>query len=107
MTLAGAILAPRFSYMDTTVAFNPNTSFLTVIMALLGGAGSVWGPVLGVVPLVLISDFLSVTLPSYFSIVLGLCFLAIVFFIPDGILGLLQDEVASASAAHARRARRP
>jgi branched-subunit amino acid ABC-type transport system permease component len=90
MTLAGAILAPRWSYMDTTVAFNPTTSFLTVIMALLGGAGSVWGPVLGVIPLVLISDFLSVTLPNYFSVVLGLCFLGIVFFIPDGILGLLQ-----------------
>jgi len=90
MTLAGAILAPRWSYMDTSVAFNPNTSFLTVIMALLGGAGSVWGPVLGVVPLVLISDFLSVTVPNYFSVVLGLCFLGIVFFIPDGLLGLLQ-----------------
>jgi branched-subunit amino acid ABC-type transport system permease component len=91
MTLVGAILAPRWSYMDTTVAFNPNVSFLTVIMALLGGAGSVWGPVLGVVPLVIISDFLSVTVPTYFSIVLGICFLAIVFFIPDGLLGLLQS----------------
>jgi branched-chain amino acid transport system permease protein len=90
MTLAGAILAPRWSYMDTTVAFNANTSFLTVIMALLGGANSVWGPVLGVVPLVIVSDFLSVTVPSYFSVVLGLCFLAIVFYMPDGVLGLLQ-----------------
>ena len=63
MALAGAILAPRFSYMDATVAFNPTTSFLTVIMALLGGATSVWGPMLGVIPLVLISDYLSITLP--------------------------------------------
>lgn len=92
MALAGAIIAPRWSYMDTTVAFNPNVSFLTVIMALLGGANSVWGPLLGVVPLVVVSDFLSVALPNYFSIVLGLCFLAIVFFIPNGILGLLQDR---------------
>jgi branched-chain amino acid transport system permease protein len=90
MTLAGAILAPRWSYMDATVAFNPNISFLTVIMALLGGATSVWGPMLGVVPLVLISDFLSVTMPSYFSVVLGLVLLGIVFFIPNGLIGLLQ-----------------
>jgi branched-chain amino acid transport system permease protein len=90
MTLAGAILAPRWSYMDATVAFNPNTSFLTVIMALLGGATSPWGPMLGVVPLVLISDFLSVTMPSYFSVVLGLVLLGIVFFIPNGLIGLLQ-----------------
>jgi branched-chain amino acid transport system permease protein len=91
MAMAGAILAPRWSYMDPTVAFNPNTSFLTVIMALLGGATSVWGPVLGVVPLVLISDFLSVTVPSYFSVVLGLVLLAIVFFVPDGLIGLLRS----------------
>jgi branched-chain amino acid transport system permease protein len=91
MALAGAILAPRWSYMDATVAFNPNTSFLTVIMALLGGATSVWGPMLGVVPLVLISDYLSVTVPSYFSVVLGIVLLGIVFFIPNGIFGLLQS----------------
>jgi branched-subunit amino acid ABC-type transport system permease component len=89
MTLAGAILAPRWSYMDASVAFNPNTSFLTVIMALLGGATSVWGPMLGVVPLVLISDYLSVTVPNYFSVVLGLVLLAIVFLVPNGLVGLL------------------
>ena len=96
MTLAGAILAPRWSYMDATVAFNPNISFLTVIMALLGGATSVWGPMLGVVPLVLISDYLSVTMPNYFSVVLGLVLLGIVFFIPNGLIGLLQSAAARA-----------
>ena len=95
MALAGAILSPRFTYMDATVAFNPNISFLTVIMALLGGATSVWGPMLGVVPLVLISDYLSVTLPNYFSVVLGLVLLGIVFFIPDGIIGLLRSGRAA------------
>ena len=55
--------ARRHWYDSETYAFNPNTSFLTVIMALLGGATSVWGPMLGVIPLVLISDYLSVTVP--------------------------------------------
>jgi branched-subunit amino acid ABC-type transport system permease component len=90
MTLAGAILAPRRSYMDATNAFDPSTSFLTVIMALLGGATSAWGPMLGVVPLLLIKDYLSIAFPSYFSVVLGLVLLAVVFFIPNGIIGLLQ-----------------
>jgi branched-chain amino acid transport system permease protein len=90
MAMAGAILAPRWSYMDATIAFNPSTSFLTVIMALLGGATSVWGPMLGVVPLVLVSDYLSVTVPNYFSVVLGLVLLAIVLFVPDGLVGLLR-----------------
>jgi branched-subunit amino acid ABC-type transport system permease component len=91
MTLAGGILAPRRAYMDATNAFDPSTSFLTVIMALLGGATSVWGPMLGVIPLLLIKDYLSIAFPSYFSVVLGLVLLGIVFFIPNGIIGLLQS----------------
>jgi branched-chain amino acid transport system permease protein len=77
--------------MDATNAFDPSTSFLTVIMALLGGATSVWGPMLGVVPLLLIKDYLSVAFPSYFSVVLGLVLLGVVFFIPNGIIGLLHS----------------
>jgi len=46
---------------------------------------------LGVVPLMLISDYLSVKVPEYFSIVLGLVLLGIVFFIPDGLIGLLRS----------------
>jgi branched-chain amino acid transport system permease protein len=95
MTLAGAILAPRRAYMDATIAFNPETSFLTVIMALLGGANSVWGPMLGVVPLLLIKDYLSIAFPSYFSVVLGLVLLGIVFLIPHGLIGLLQSGAAA------------
>ena len=91
MTLVGAILAPRWSYIDPTIAFNPSISFLTVIMALLGGMNRLWGPALGVVPLTLLSDYLSTSVPNYFSIVLGACFLAIVFFIPHGLSGLAES----------------
>jgi branched-chain amino acid transport system permease protein len=97
MTLAGAILAPRRSYMDAGNAFNPEISFLTVIMALLGGANSVWGPILGVVPLVVIQDYLSIAWASHFSVLLGLVLLAVVFFIPNGLIGLLR-----AAGTHAR-----
>jgi branched-chain amino acid transport system permease protein len=90
MTLAGAILAPRRSYMDAGNAFNPEISFLTVIMALLGGANSAWGPMLGVVPLVVIQDYLSIAWASHFSVLLGLVLLGVVFFIPDGLIGLLR-----------------
>jgi branched-chain amino acid transport system permease protein len=100
MTLAGAILAPRRSYMDATNAFDPSISFLTVIMALLGGATSVWGPMLGVVPLLLIKDYLSIAFPSYFSVVLGLVLLGIVFFIPHGLIGLLQSGTRAIRTHH-------
>ena len=91
MALAGAILAPKNSYVTAQSVFNPEVSFLTVIGALLGGATSVWGPVLGVVPLLLVKDYLSIAYSSHFSVLLGIVLLGIVFFIPDGLIGLLRN----------------
>ena len=62
---------------------------------------------LGVVPLVLVSDFLSMKFPNYFSVVLGLVLLCTVFLIPNGIHGLLQSwRGRRGSEGIARRLRR-
>ena len=98
MALAGAILAPKNSYVTAQSVFNPEVSFLTVIAALLGGATSAWGPVLGVVPLLLVKDYLSIAYSSHFSVLLGLILLGIVFFIPDGLIGLLHKGRAALSS---------
>jgi branched-chain amino acid transport system permease protein len=99
MTLAGAILAPRNSYVTAQTVFNPEVSFLTVIAALLGGATSVWGPMLGTVPLLLVKDYLSIAYSSHFSVLLGLILLIVVFFIPNGIIGLVRKARAAFKGA--------
>nr|WP_249153268.1 branched-chain amino acid ABC transporter ATP-binding protein/permease [Bradyrhizobium diazoefficiens] len=88
MAVTGAVMAPRWTYIDPAIAFNPTISFQVVIMALLGGAGSLFGPVLGVIPLVLLFEVLTATLPNHFSIVLGLIFVLIVVVLPNGVIGL-------------------
>jgi branched-chain amino acid transport system permease protein len=98
MALAGAIVAPRNSYVTAQGVFTPEVSFLTVIAALLGGATSVWGPMLGVVPLLMVKDYLSITYSNYFSVILGLILLSVVFFIPNGIVGLLHSLRAALRA---------
>ena len=52
--VAGALVAPRWSYVEPVVAFSPFVSFQVVIMALLGGTHRLWGPLVGVIPFVLI-----------------------------------------------------
>lgn len=88
MAVTGAVMAPRWTYIDPAIAFNPTISFQVVIMALLGGAGSLFGPVLGVIPLVLLFEVLTATLPNHFSIVLGVIFVFIVMVLPNGVIGL-------------------
>jgi branched-chain amino acid transport system permease protein len=88
ITLAGAVQAPRWTYVEPSIVFNPTISFITLIMALLGGATRLWGPVFGAVLLFFFFEWLSVQVPSQFSVILGLSFIVIVFVMPDGVLAL-------------------
>jgi branched-chain amino acid transport system permease protein len=107
VTLVGAIQAPRWTYVEPAIVFNPTVSFLTLIMALLGGAARLWGPALGAIPLFILFEWLSANFPNHYSILLGLLFIVIVFLLPRGVMGLLErlrapspalDRAASAGA---------
>jgi branched-chain amino acid transport system permease protein len=89
--MAGAILAPRYAYIEPPAAFTPMTSFLVVIMALLGGTRRLWGPLVGVIPFTLLMDVVSVRFPNDTSIVMGIASLVIVYLLPDGITGRLEQ----------------
>ena len=88
MTLVGAIMSPRWTYIEPSIAFNATISFQVVIMALLGGAHRLWGPALGAVPLTLLFEFLSARFPSTSTLVMGVIFLLIVYALPSGVAGL-------------------
>ncbi len=104
MTVVGAIMAPRWTYIDPSIAFNPIISFQVLIMALLGGAARLYGPILGVVPLAILFEILQANFPNSFSILLGLAFLVIVYFVPSGIVGLIDQGRDVLGRAGRRRA---
>jgi branched-chain amino acid transport system permease protein len=90
-SIAGALVAPRWGYVEPVVAFNPAVSFQVVIMALLGGTHRLWGPLLGVIPFVLVWEAIAIEFPDQTTLLLGVCFLLIVYVIPNGITGLIED----------------
>ena len=91
ITLTGALMAPRFGFINPNFAFNPLVSFVVVIMAFLGGLQRLWGPLLGVIPLIVLSELLQTEFPFWYGILLGLIFMVIVYFLPRGVTGLLED----------------
>jgi branched-chain amino acid transport system permease protein len=93
-SVTGALVAPRWSYVEPSIAFSPFLSFEVVIMALLGGVHRLWGPLVGVIPFTLLWEFISAKFPAQTTILLGACFLLIVYFIPRGVVGLIEDIVA-------------
>jgi branched-chain amino acid transport system permease protein len=88
MSVTGAVMAPRWTYIDPAIAFNPLISFQVVIMALLGGAQKLYGPLLGAAPLVILFEVINANFPNHFAIVLGVVFIVIVYFLPGGVAGL-------------------
>lgn len=93
MTLVGAIMSPRWTYIDPGIVFNPTVSFQVLIMALLGGVGHILGPLAGVIPLTALFEVLSAKFPNHFSILLGAAFLIIVYLVPNGIADVLRKGV--------------
>ncbi|MEN9012927.1 MAG: branched-chain amino acid ABC transporter permease [Yoonia sp.] len=90
--MTGAILAPRYVYIEPSLAFAPILSFQVVIMALLGGASRLWGPLVGVIPFTFLLEAVSSNFPNQTTLVIGMAFLVIVYLLPTGFVGLL-DKV--------------
>lgn len=99
--VTGAILAPRYVYIEPALAFTPMLSFQVVIMALLGGAGRLWGPLVGVIPFTLLWESIASTFPNQTTLLLGVAFLVIVYVLPKGFVGLLDQMRARIQAREA------
>ena len=61
--ITGALVAPRWSYVEPTIAFSPFISFQVVIMALLGGVHRLWGPLVGVIPFTILWELINARIP--------------------------------------------
>jgi branched-chain amino acid transport system permease protein len=86
--MAGALYACLNNFADPTL-FNYNMSGVIVIMAVLGGFRSFWGPLVGAAFYVVLQDYLSSMTQNWMWAV-GLMFMIVVLFFPRGVLGIFQ-----------------
>lgn len=91
MGMAGAIIATRRTYIDPGIAFNMNTSFLPVLMAMVGGMGNLVGPVIGAAVFTYIGELLLTRFPDLYMLIFGVVLILAIVFMPNGILGLAQQ----------------
>jgi branched-chain amino acid transport system permease protein len=90
MGAAGAIMATRWTYIDPRIAFNPLISFMPVLMAIFGGMGQLYGPVIGAAIFTYLEEFLITRLPYYYMLIFGIIMVVAILYLPDGLVGLLQ-----------------
>lgn len=87
---AGAIYASWVFYIEPPDVFSVLTSVKPIVMALLGGAGTILGPVVGAAVFITMEELVWRNFLSMHSAVLGLLIVVLIFFLPGGILGLLR-----------------
>ena len=92
MGFAGALYALVNNFADPHgLHYSQSGDF--VIMAVMGGMRSFWGPLLGATVFVVLQDYLSSITVNWMSFV-GLLFVLVVLFFPRGLLGFLQRSKA-------------
>jgi branched-chain amino acid transport system permease protein len=88
--IAGGIHAYWITYLDPTSAFDITLNIKMIIMAVFGGPGTIFGPVLGAFVLSAISEVLATKVTSLAGIFFGLVIIAAIVFMPRGFTDLIR-----------------
>jgi C-terminal processing protease CtpA/Prc len=88
----GAAMAVRWTYIDPPTVFNPFIGFQTVLIAMVGGAQTLLGPIVSAVVFSLLTEFLRLQFPYLFLIILGLLLILLVLYLPGGIASRVVRE---------------
>jgi branched-chain amino acid transport system permease protein len=82
----GAAYASWTGYIDPTESFSIFMSIKVVVMCLLGGAGTVFGPIVGAAAYSLLEEFFWANFLDYNRAILGAVIVILIFFLPGGLL---------------------
>jgi branched-chain amino acid transport system permease protein len=93
VAVAGALYALLNNFVDPRALYWTQSGDF-VIMAVLGGMRSFWGPLIGAAIFVVLQDYLSSQTANWMSFV-GLFFVLVVLFFPRGVLGIIRRKAIS------------
>ena len=83
-------MATRWTYIDPKIAFNPLLSFMPVLMAIFGGMGQLYGPIIGAALFTYLEEFLITRFPYHYMLIFGIILLVAILYMPDGLVGVVQ-----------------
>jgi branched-chain amino acid transport system permease protein len=88
--MAGGLYAWRLSYIDPSSAFPAGYEVQTILMVIFGGAGTVWGPLVGGFLFTAVAEVLWAKFAEIHLLLFGVMILVILLFMPEGLIPLLR-----------------
>jgi branched-chain amino acid transport system permease protein len=89
----GAAMSVRWTYIDPPTVFNPFIGFQTVLIALVGGALTLWGPLVAAIVFSVLAETLRLQVPQVYMMALGLLLILSVLYLPDGLASVRWADV--------------
>jgi branched-chain amino acid transport system permease protein len=86
----GAAMAVRWTYIEPASVFNPFIGFQTVLIAMIGGAQTLIGPIAAAVVFSLMTEMLRLQFPYAYLITLGVLLILLVLYLPGGMASLFR-----------------
>ena len=87
----GAAMSVRWTYIDPHTVFNPFIGFQTVLIALIGGATTLWGPLIAAIVFSVLAETLRLQAPQIYMMSLGILLILSVLYLPGGLASLRFD----------------
>lgn len=91
--MTGSIMATRWGYIDPNISFNAFYSFLPVLMAIFGGMGNLFGPIIGASAFAYLQEYLITEFPYFYMLIFGTIMVITILYLPTGLVGLLQNII--------------
>jgi branched-chain amino acid transport system permease protein len=88
--LTGGMIGWHWSYIDPYMAFDLVVSFNMVVMAVFGGMGTVFGPVIGAVLMSGLKEALSTSIPNFHTIIFGVLLVLLMIWQPGGMIEVVR-----------------
>jgi branched-chain amino acid transport system permease protein len=92
--MAGAIYASWVHYIEPPDVFDILIAVKPLVMVLLGGLGTIFGPATGALILLSFEEFVWRNLLTVHAAALGVIIVILVLFLPNGLLPLLRERMA-------------
>lgn len=86
--IIGAAYAFSLGYITTDSVFRTDFSLDVIVYSLLGGMGTLLGPIVGAVIMTIVTQVLLGGLLQAHMLITGVILIALVFLLPDGLMGL-------------------
>jgi branched-chain amino acid transport system permease protein len=96
--LAGSFAAFYVGFIEPQGVFGIEVSIQMVLTCIIGGIGTVAGPVIGAVVVVLLSEALRASLSSAHLLVYGVLVIIVILTMPDGFVGFIAQRLRRKAA---------